>query len=149
MTIEDLAVFSFLALVSQSGREELVIASFLWSNLESLPSFPHKDGSETVKLYTDYYGRTDYSQKWLKAAFSNERTESYLSNGKADFTQLDLEGRSAAVRHGIRAITIWGYVVGLVEKTAEDCDSDDPEDNADEQKMWDRAVALYVGSTAR
>ncbi|EJK58330.1 hypothetical protein THAOC_21560, partial [Thalassiosira oceanica] len=107
------------------------------------------DGSETLKLYKDFYGMTDYSDKWLQAAFNEESTESSFSSGKVDFTKLDLEGRSAAVQHGIRAMAIWGYIVGLVEKTAENCHWDANDNNADEIKMWDRAVALYVGSTAR
>lgn len=107
----------------------------------------HKDGSETLELYENYYGHPDYSQKWLQAAFYDESTESF-SNGKADFTNLDIKGRSSAVQHGIRAMAIWGYVVGLVEKTADGCNWDHIDNDA-EQKMWDRAVALYVGSTAR
>ena len=117
------------------------------SNPESF-HLSHKDGSETLKLYKDFYGTTDYSDKWLLAAFNEKSTESF-PNGNADFTKLDLKGRSAAVQHGIRAMAIWGYIVGLVEKTAEDCRWDGTKENAVEQKMWDRAVALYVGSTAR
>jgi len=110
-------------------------------------SFGELDGSETLKLYKDFYGTAEYSDKWLRAALNGESTESF-SNGKADFTKLDLKGRSAAVQHGIRAMVIWGYIVGLVEKTADDC-LWDANDNADKIKMWDSAVALYVGSTAR
>jgi len=106
-------------------------------------SFGELDGSETLKLYKDFYGTAEYSDKWLRAAFNEKSTES-LSNGKADFTKLDVKGRSAAVQHGM---AIWGHIVGLVEKTAERCDG--TRGNSVEQKMWDRAVALYVGSTAR
>ncbi|EJK45008.1 hypothetical protein THAOC_36410 [Thalassiosira oceanica] len=116
--------------------------------LQDLAAVGDLDGSETLKLYKDFYGTAEYSDKWLRAALNGESTESF-SNGKADFTKLDLKGRSAAVQHGIRAMAIWGHIVGLVEKTADDCDFDDTRDKSVEQKMWDRAVALYVGSTAR
>ncbi|EJK55420.1 hypothetical protein THAOC_24851 [Thalassiosira oceanica] len=140
-TLEDLAA-AVGDLVSQRMRGTFIHSV---SNPESF-HLSQKDGSETLKLYKDFYGTAEYSDKWLRAALNGESTESF-SNGKADFTKLDLKGRSAAVQHGIRAMAIWGHIVGLVEKTANDCDG--TREDSVEQKMWDRAVALYVGSTAR
>jgi len=102
-------------------------------------------GSPTVQLYLDYYGVNNFADVWLEHAYEGETSEEF-DKGNSDFSQLDVEGRSAAVRYGTPALLSWPYVVGLLEVSATKCKD---ESNQDAMKHWDEAVALYVGSVAR
>ena len=49
-------------------------------------------GSPTYESFVEYYGGQDYPDRWIQAAFDGIAVD--FDEGDADFSKLDLEGRS-------------------------------------------------------
>lgn len=96
------------------------------------------------RRYNKYYGRPDYADEWVTAAFSG--TTTVLLDGNAKFDDYDGEGKAEAIVNGIAFLNIWMYVFRQMHfahtKCLEACDG-----CVDESvEAWDRALALYTGS---
>lgn len=93
------------------------------------------------QAFVDYYGDTDYGDKWVNAAHEKGVTTFSNDRGHADFTVFqERMGTGEAMKKGIAYLHIWMQVVNHLSKAAELCGS--PEAIAE----LDMAVALYTGS---
>ena len=78
------------------------------------------------------------------AAFEGRSTD--LINGQANFELHSLDGRSEAIKKGTSLLTIWMYVVGLMDEALFACQPSCNNCNLQAGRSWDEAVALYTGS---
>lgn len=96
------------------------------------------------KHFYDYYGRDDYGDHWINSAFDGTRTS--FSNGDADFTNLDLDARSQAVKKGSAYLNVFMYVIREWEDALDDCELDSIDNNYNSVHAWDEGVCFYSGS---
>ncbi|KAI2500773.1 hypothetical protein MHU86_13697 [Fragilaria crotonensis] len=97
--------------------------------------------------FREYYGKSNYADEWISAAFEGRRTE--LNNGQANFEMHSLVGRGEAIKKGTSYLSIWMYVIGLMEDAVSSCQTTSPctnDCNGEAVRRWDEAVALYTGS---
>ena len=103
--------------------------------------------SSTYNTFVDFYGGSDYADRWVTASFTGGATD---GDFYFDFSQFDVEGRAgkndkfplsymfmpqrcfvyqhavishhtAAIRFGIPIVHVWMAVVGLLEKAVSSC----------------------------
>lgn len=110
----------------------------------------------TLGKFRAYYGSPSYDNEWIRAALDGAITPGFTVSGGAtgatttarstdmDFSALDTEGRSTAVRWGIVVLKVWMFVAHSVEEAVSRCGKDG--NNGGAVDRWDQAVAAYTGS---
>jgi Low iron-inducible periplasmic protein len=99
--------------------------------------------------FVDYYGDTDYADKWIKAASYELSTEFSSGRGNANFTGLQKIGVAEAMLAGTVYLNLFMHVIHEVEMAAAACDGAcQPGLTCVEEPVHalDRAVAFYCGS---
>jgi len=104
------------------------------------PNCPHKD----AKMFTDYYGQSDYGDKWIMAAFDGQSTE--FSNGNANFQQWGYSGRGECIKKGTVYFNVFMFVLREFEGSLDNCSNNKVEEG---KNRWDRGVAYYTGSAEK
>ena len=116
------------------------------ATLQSLSTNPYSNHATFQAFQTFYGGAAGYADSWIQAAFDGTQIFE-IGNGQsrqADFTRLDFEGRSNAVRWGTLVLNVWMAVVGSLEKALAGCSPNGNNNNA--QQDWNDALALFTGS---
>ncbi len=111
-------------------------------------SNPDQDYYADMAMFVEYYGSSDYGDKWVTAALSGTSTSFTSGRGDADFSKLDDEGRVETVVKGTSFLNIFMYVIRELEDAIDDCKRgcDDDSCNDDPVQALDEAVAFYTGS---
>jgi hypothetical protein len=116
------------------------------------------DGSDCYhddfQKFINYYGDTDYGDKWIIAAAEGLSTEFTSNRGNANFTIMTGNrggGRAEAMDHGSVFLNVWMWVIHQMEMATHYCSTTCTADNVghcqdDAVAAWDQAVAYYVGS---
>lgn len=101
-----------------------------------------------MAMFVEYYGSSDYADKWVTAALSGTSTGFSSSRGDANFAVLDNAGRREAVVKGTVFLSIFMYVIRELEDAIDDCKRgcDQEGCNDDPVHALDEAVAFYTGS---
>jgi len=99
-----------------------------------------------AEMFHDYYGDSDYGDKWVQAALSGSRTQFTSGRGNADFSLYSFEGRGECVKKGTAYLSIFMYVIREFEDALDDCKSNCINCNDDPVHAWDEGVAFYSGS---
>mmetsp|Transcript_37819 Transcript_37819/g.61789 ORF Transcript_37819/g.61789 Transcript_37819/m.61789 type:complete len:518 (+) Transcript_37819:133-1686(+) len=101
-------------------------------------------GYTDYKYFKDYYGEEDYAHQWVEAAFEGDSTS--FSNGNADFSRYDFEGKEQAIKKGAAYLNIFMYVIREWEDAVEDCEIGSIDENYASVHAWDEGVCFYTGS---
>jgi hypothetical protein len=107
--------------------------------------------------FVEFYGDTNYADKWVLGAANGEDTAFTKNRGDANFSALwhtgGGKGRVEAMTHGVWLLNVWMYVIRQMEYAIDLCSvecteatKDACEDHAVAE--WDKAVAYYAGSLA-
>ena len=140
--------------IRQDNNNDRTIQSFSTKAEEKMRPAPGQAYFKDFQTFVDYYGDTDYANKWILAAFGGNSTSYSSGRGDADFAPLvgnAGKGRAEAFKKGTLFLNIWMYVVRELEDAVADCrvacDLSSPEDcNEDPVYALDEAVAFYTGS---
>ena len=105
--------------------------------------------------FLDYYGDTDYADKWVMAAASGNSTNFSTDKGNADFAPLvgnGGRGRAYGFSKGTLYLHVFMYVIRELEDAVDDCRracdiSVVDGCNNDAVSALDEAVAFYAGSS--
>lgn len=100
---------------------------------------------DDFQLYVNYYGDTDYADKWVLASSYAEQTNYSSGRGDADFALTQgTRGRARAetLQTATVALNIWMAIIQELEYATRNCASDS--DSA--VHSLDAAVAFYTGS---
>ncbi|GAX12063.1 hypothetical protein FisN_8Lh165 [Fistulifera solaris] len=110
-------------------------------------SNPDQAYYKDMQMFVDYYGSSDYADKWIMAALANGST-GYSGLGETNFSTLDDTGRKEAVVKGTVFLAIFMYVIRELEDAIDDCvvQCDADTCNDDPVHALDEAVAFYTGS---
>jgi len=106
------------------------------------PGCPFADAA----MFKEYYGKPDYADHWVLAAFGKQTTN--FSNGNADFTQFDFVGRTEAIKKGTVTMHVFMYTIREFEDAVVDCRTECDIDVCNDAPVhaWDEGVAFYTGS---
>lgn len=104
--------------------------------------------------FVQYYGDTDYGDKWVMAAATGVATDFSSGRGNADFAIMagnNGHGRAEAMTHGTIFLNLWMYLIHQMEMAIQYCrvpctDSTKGECEEDAVHAWDSALAYYAGS---
>lgn len=111
---------------------------------------------EDFQKFVDFYGNTDYADKWVMGAAKGEDTAFSKNHGNADFSAIwrtGGKGRIEAMTNGVWLLNVWMYVIRQMEYAIDLCNVDCTESTKDACEVhavaeWDKAVAYYAGSLA-
>jgi hypothetical protein len=103
---------------------------------------PYRD----AKFFVDYYGDSNYADKWINAAFVGSETNFASGRGNADFSIYGLTGRGEAAKKGTAYMAIFMYIIREFEDALDDCQINCISCNDDPVHAWDEGVAFYSGS---
>ena len=92
--------------------------------------------------FKNYYGRSDYVNEWVTAAFEGRSTY-FPENGNADFSVYGNDGRTQVIKKGTAYISAPMITISQLESALDHCKASDM-DVA--MHSWDEAVAFYTGS---
>mmetsp|Transcript_3680 Transcript_3680/g.6993 ORF Transcript_3680/g.6993 Transcript_3680/m.6993 type:complete len:438 (+) Transcript_3680:3298-4611(+) len=106
------------------------------------PKCPYPD----AKFFVDYYGDSDYADKWITASFTGGRTNFGSGRGNADFGSYGFTGRGECAKKGTVFMAIFMYVIREFEDALDDCQNNCIACNDDPVHAWDEGVAFYSGS---
>lgn len=81
----------------------------------------------------------------MSAAFQGEATN-LVKGRNVDFSHLSLVARGEAIMEGVNSLTVWMYVIRLMESSLDSCESGCANCSEKAAHVWDQAVALYAGS---
>merc|ERR1719410_1412857 len=93
--------------------------------------------------YNEYYGRPDYADEWIMAAFEGRNTN-FGGNGGADFSMYGFDGKNQAIMKGTAYISDYMKVIQQFEEAIDKCEEKDGD--GEDMKAWDNGVAFYTGS---
>lgn len=94
-------------------------------------------------LFLNYYGDTDYGDKWVSAAASKRKTDFKSERGNADFGSFkERLGQAEAMKKGTAYLNIWMQVVRDIRAAVAFC----PQNTQEAEAAVDRAATLYTGS---
>jgi Low iron-inducible periplasmic protein len=101
---------------------------------------------KTFKMFRDYYGASDYADKWVTAAFAGEATN--FNNGNADFSLYSCAGQQEAIKKATAYMNTYMYVIREMEDAYDDCKEACTIENCNDDPVhaWDEAVAFYTGT---
>jgi hypothetical protein len=101
---------------------------------------------KTFKMFRDYYGSSDYADKWVTAAFDGTATS--FTNGNADFSLYGCDGQQEAIKKGTAFMTTYMYIIREMEDAFDDCKEACTIENCNDEPVhaWDEAVAFYTGT---
>jgi len=110
--------------------------------IECTPGCPFAD----AKMFVDYYGRPDYADEWIAAAFGKRKTQ--FDNGITNFESYGNDGLREVVKKGTVCMNVFMYVIREFEDAIVDCKTqcDTSNCNDDPVHAWDEGVAFYTGS---
>lgn len=135
----------YTAVVNKNGR---TIKGFSKGDARHrVESNPQQEYYKDMGMFVDYYGSSDYADKWIMAALSGGST-GFSGLGDANFGLLDEIGRKEAVIKGTVFLAIFMYVIRELEDAIDDCvtECDTDSCNDDPVHALDEAVAFYTGS---
>lgn len=127
---------------TKNGRTLQGFSTAAQDKMWSCANCPYDD----YKKFYDYYGKFDYANQWIMAAFEGAETD--FDKGNADFSKYSKEGQTEAIKKASSYMSVWMYVVRELEDALDDCNNNCAEAgcNDDQVSAWDEAVAFYVGS---
>mmetsp|Transcript_55071 Transcript_55071/g.133798 ORF Transcript_55071/g.133798 Transcript_55071/m.133798 type:complete len:512 (-) Transcript_55071:94-1629(-) len=101
---------------------------------------------KTFKMFRDYYGSSDYADKWVTAAFDGRPTQ--LTNGNADFSNYGCAGQQEAIKKGTAYMNTYMYIIRELEDAFDDCQEACTIENCNDDPVhaWDEGVAFYAGT---
>lgn len=102
---------------------------------------------DDATYFADYYGQADYGDRWITAAFRQDKTD--FDNGNADFSKWGYEGRNEAIKKGSVYLNVFMYVIREFEDAIVDCKTKcNVNTNCNDGPVyaWDEGVAFYSGS---
>ena len=102
----------------------------------------HPDGQR----FLEYYGQSDYAEKWVRAALDGTPADFASGRGGADFSGATEGARAEAAGRGVVVLGLWMAVVRQLASAADLCVQGCVSCNAETLVAFDEAVALYVGS---
>lgn len=106
--------------------------------------------------FVDYYGNTNYADKWVMGAATGQDTGFTKNRGNANFSAIfhtGGKGRIEAMTNGVWLLNVWMYVIRQMEYAIDLCNVECTETTKDACEdhavaEWDKAVAYYAGSLA-
>lgn len=107
---------------------------------------------DLYEAFLEFYGDdSDFADDWMFAAF--EAKDYVLDDEKQiNFSKLDAEGRSTAIRWGAITLNIFMGVISRLYDAIDTCDDSTEAtivaSKEDAIRKWDEAFALYTGSLA-
>jgi len=107
------------------------------SEMLTCPRCPYKD----AQYFSDYYGRADYANEYILAAFEGKRTN--FEDGNADFSAWGYSGRSEAIKKATAYMSVMMFSLRSFEDALDKCVQDN---SIDAVHAWDKGVAYYTGS---
>jgi len=110
--------------------------------IEGCPGCPYRDAA----YFKNYYGDSNYADKWVTAALTGGQTSFASGRGDADFSKYGLEGRGECAKKGTAYMNIFMYVIREFEDALDDCKEQCIKCNDDPVHAWDEGVAFYSGS---
>ena len=135
----------YTAVVNKNGR---TIQGFSTNDARHrVESNPEQEYYKDMAMFVEYYGSSDYANKWILGALNGGST-GFSGNGNADFSVLDDSARKEAVVKGSSFLSIFMYVIRELEDAIDDCvvQCDADSCNDDPVHALDEAVAFYTGS---
>jgi len=128
---------------NKNGRTIQGFSTAVESKMITCDGCPFDD----AQYFKDYYGVSDYADKWIQAVFSGAATS--FTNGNADFEAYGNAGKIECIKKGTVYLNVFMYVIREFEDALVDCETDcDPSKscNDDPVHAWDEGVAFYTGS---
>jgi hypothetical protein len=125
---------------NQNGRTIQGFSTAAQDKMFDCPDCPYPD----YQKFYNYYGKHDYADKWVQAAFSGTSTD--FANGNANFGSYGFPGLTEAIKKGTAYMNIFMYVIREMEDALDDCQTGCIDCNDDPVHAWDEAVAFYTGS---
>lgn len=109
---------------------------------------------DDFQLFVDYYGDTDYGNKWINAAANGTNTGFKTGRGNADFKDMvgtRGRGRAEAMTQGAIYLNVWMWAIRHMEVAVDNCNVECTPANkgfcyTDAIASWDQAFAYYAGS---
>lgn len=96
------------------------------------------------QYFYDYYGKDNYADEWVSAAFEGRQTD--FTRGNADFSRYGLDGKEQVIKKGTAYLNIFMYVMREFEDAIDDCESRCMDCNDGAVHAWDEGVCFYSGS---
>jgi len=112
--------------------------------ISCFPGCPMTDAT----YFTNYYGQTDYGDRWIQAAFNGGSLTSF-DNGNTSFDGLGFAAKSELIKKGTVCMNTFMYVIREFEDAINDCKTEcDTSTNCNDDPVhaWDEGVAFYAGS---
>jgi len=95
------------------------------------------------EIFFKYYGQYDYGHQYIMASLDKSETD--FTNGNADFSSYDYDGRTQIIKKAAAYMNTLMYSIREMEKALDIC-SKEVVDNSDSVHSWDKAVTYYTGS---
>ncbi|KAL7545242.1 hypothetical protein ACHAWF_008593 [Thalassiosira exigua] len=108
--------------------------------LDGCKGCPYDD----FQAFYDYYGKDNYADEWVQAAFDGTSTD--FRNGNADFSRYTKVGREQIIKKGTAYLHIFMYVIREFEDALDDCEKNCINCNDGSVHAWDEGVCFYTGS---
>jgi len=102
-------------------------------------------GQKMFEMYKEYYGASDYADKFIKAALKGE-DETKRVKVPMDFLGKEEIFRTECAQKGSAYWSVWMYVIREMEDAVADCKAGCEYCNDARVHAWDEAVAFYTGS---